>query len=162
MIVIFFLNSTIMCACFKQRKWRETMKSIFFPSKNKLYITNLIWHPYIFCPSSATTYTSHHLQPQGDDIASFLACQIHRRRRQTLPEASPAPMAPQTSHFFLSWATQGLNPHRCALLLCPQLCRAPITQPVRILTHWQDCCWQFFCSPMLYCYVLNACDCGSG
>jgi len=53
-----FLNSTIMYACFKQRKWREKMKSFFFLTKNKLYITNLIWHPYIFCPSSATDYNN--------------------------------------------------------------------------------------------------------
>jgi len=34
-------------------------EEFFFLTKNKLYITNLIWYPYIFCPSFATAVTVH-------------------------------------------------------------------------------------------------------
>ena len=33
-----FLNSTIMCAYFKHKKWKEKMKSFFFKLKKIIYI----------------------------------------------------------------------------------------------------------------------------
>jgi len=46
---------------FVLRRGNEEKKMNSFSSKEKLYITNLIWPPYNFSPSSATA--SHPVKP---------------------------------------------------------------------------------------------------
>jgi len=59
-MIVIFVWILLLCV-FVLRRGNEEKKMNSFSSKEKLYITNLIWPPYNFSPSSATA--SHPVKP---------------------------------------------------------------------------------------------------